>query len=245
LDRVLYIIPGVGLPDQELSRREKVLNTFADNQFRVDVRAVREGPASIESYYDEYLSVPDSVSVAKEAEKSGYVAVIMGCYGDPGTEALREMLEIPVIGPGETSLYTAAMLGHEFSILSVLKNIIHPLKMLALKVGLQDRLSSVRVIDKPVLSVGDDIEGTKRALLRAGRAAVSEDGADTLILGCMSEAFLGLAADLQRELKVPVVDPVGTSVKMAELILANGLTHSKKAYPPPPRKEPVAVRRSR
>jgi len=237
----MYLIPGVGLSKQELSRREKVLNTFAGKQFRIDVRAVTEGPAAIESYYDEYLSVPGSIRVAQEAERNGYSAVIMGCYGDPGIEALRESLDIPVVGPGEASLYTAAMLGHDISILSVLKNIIHPLKMLALKVGLQSRLVSVRVIDKPVLSVGVDVEGTKRALVRAGRAAIAEDGADTLVLGCMSEAFLGLANDLQRELKVPVVDPIGTSVKMTELILVNGLTHSKKAYPAPPRKESVTV----
>lgn len=230
------------MSEWELSRREKVLNSFATKQFSVDVRAISEGPAAIESYSDEYLSVPDSIRLAREAERSGYVAVILGCYGDPGIEALRESLEIPVVGPGETSLYTAAMLGHEISILTVLKNIVHPLKLLALKAGLQERLASVRVIGRPVLSVGADIEGTKRALLKVGRAAIEEDGADTLVLGCMSEAFLGLSAVLQKELTVPVVDPVGTSVKMAGLLLANGLTHSKRAYPPPPRRE-VAVER--
>jgi len=236
LERVLYIVPGVGLSRDELNRRKQILNALAKNRLQVDVKAVKEGPLSIESYYDEFLSVPPTLQLAKEAEEEGYSATILGCFGDPGIEAMREVLQIPVIGPGESSLHTAAMLGQRFSILSILRNIIDPLRTMARKQGLTEKLVSVRVIDKPVLSVGEDVEATKRALLDAGRAAIQEDEADTLVLGCMSEAFLGFAEDLQKRLDVPVVNPVAVSVKMAELFLDAHLSHSKKAYPTPPRK---------
>lgn len=236
MERVLYIVPGVGLSQEEQNRRKKILNTFTNGKFQVDVRAVRDGPASIESYYDEFLSVPPTVNLAREAEKEGYNAVIIGCFGDPGIEALREVLHIPVVGPGEASLYVAAMLGHRITIVSILKNIIEPLRTLTRKLGLIEKLASVRVIDKPVLSVGEDPEDTKRALIDAGRAAIQKDGADTLVLGCMSEAFLGFAEDMQKTLDVPVVNPVAVSVKLAELFLDARLSHSKRAYPVPPKK---------
>jgi allantoin racemase len=234
--RILYIVPGIGLPSDELDRRRKILNQFARPPYRIEIQAVKEGPASIESYYDEFMSVPDTIRLAKDAEREGYSAVILGCFGDPGIEALRETLHIPVAGPGETSVYVAAILGHSFSIITILRNIVHPLKALTRKLGLQDRLASIRVINKPVLSIGRETEDTRNALLEAGRLAVQEDGADTLVLGCMSEAFLGYAEDLQEMLDVPVVNPVGVSVKMTELLLDAKLTHSKKAYPSPPEK---------
>ena len=237
--RILYLVPGVGLPINELERRRGILNSFAGNGFTIDIEAVREGPASIESYCDEYLCIPDSLRLAIEAEKRGYDAIIIGCFGDPGIEAMREALTIPVIGPGESSFYVASMLGYQFSVVSILKNIINPMRMMAKKLSLEDRLASVRVIDKPVLELGTDVEETKKALLREGKKAVEEDNADTLVLGCMSEAFLGFAEYMQEELGVPVVNPVGVSVKMAEMMIVNRLSHSKKAYMPPPKTIPV------
>jgi len=239
--KILYIVPGIGLPYEELERRKKILNSFACNGFHVDIEAVKEGPASIESYCDEYICVPDTMRLAVNAEKRGYDAIIIGCFGDPGIEAIREALTIPVVGPGEASYHVAAMLGYKFSVISILKNVVNPLKVLAKKYDLENRLVSIRVIDKPVLNLSDNIEETKRALLVEGRKAVEENGADTLILGCMSEAFLGFAEYLQEELQVPVVNPVGVSVKIAELLSENKLSHSKIAYPFPPKTIPIKI----
>jgi allantoin racemase len=138
--RILYLVPGVGLPPEELERRRQILNSFTSTGFIVDVEAVKEGPASIESYCDEYVCIPDTLRHAINAEKRGYDAIIIGCFGDPGIEAVREALRIPVIGPGETSFHIAAMLGYQFSVISILKNIVNPLKVLAKKLGLRNNL---------------------------------------------------------------------------------------------------------
>ncbi|MCS6784475.1 MAG: aspartate/glutamate racemase family protein [Candidatus Caldarchaeum sp.] len=235
-EKIMYLVPGVGLKPEELERRRRVLNSFTSHGFSVDIAAVATGPLSIESYCDEYVCVQPALELAIKCEEKGYAAVIIGCFGDPGIEALREAMRIPVVGPGETSMHVASMLGYGFSIITILKNVVNPLKTLARKLSLEDKLVSVRVIDKPVLSLYDDVESTKKRLLDEGRKAVEQDGADTLVLGCMSEAFLGLSEYLQNELGVPVVNPVGVSVKTAELLIVNKISHSKVAYPPPPKK---------
>ncbi len=51
----------------------------------------------------------------------------------------------------------------------------------------------------------------------------------------MSMAFLGVAEELSDELGVPVLNPARTALKTAEALVANGLTHSKKAFPVPPK----------
>ncbi len=53
----------------------------------------------------------------------------------------------------------------------------------------------------------------------AGRAAVDDAGADTLVLGFMSMAFHDVTGDLQRRIGVPVVNPVAASLAMADLLV--------------------------
>ncbi len=81
---------------------------------------IARGPASIESAFDEALAVPDTLAQIIEAERDGADAVVVNCMGDPGVKAGREAVDIPVIGPCEASMHLAAMLGHTFSVLTVL-----------------------------------------------------------------------------------------------------------------------------
>jgi allantoin racemase len=69
----------------------------------------------------------------------------------------------------------------------------------------------------------------------AGRELVEQRGADTLVLGCMSMAFLDVTAELEAELGVPVVNPARSALKVAEALVGSGLRHSKRAYPLPPK----------
>jgi allantoin racemase len=51
----------------------------------------------------------------------------------------------------------------------------------------------------------------------------------------MTMGFLGIAAEVTRELGVPVVNPVLASLRFAEALVGSGLTHSRRAYMPPPK----------
>ena len=95
------------------------------------------------------------------------------------------------------------------------------------KLGLSDRLASIRTIGIPVLELMDRPR-VKSALLEAVRKAISEDGAQVMVLGCTG--LVGLAAEVQRELGVPVVDPSMASLKLAETLIELKLTHSKLAF---------------
>ena len=91
----------------------------------------------------------------------------------------------------------------------------------------------MRGVNIPVLDVARGREAVLDRLEEVGRAALREDGADLLVLGCMSMGFLGITDDLQKRLDVPVVNPVTASLKTAEAVVAMGLSHSKVAYPMP------------
>ena len=54
----------------EMERRLSVLREYAASDTQVDIADVDEGPASIESLYEEYLSIPNTIEKILEDEKA-------------------------------------------------------------------------------------------------------------------------------------------------------------------------------
>jgi allantoin racemase len=243
--RVQYLVPGPmskgPMGAAEVRRREGLLNDWAFQGTEVKVVDVPDGPASIESSYEELLSVPATLEGIMQAEKDGFDAVIIGCFGDPGLEAARELVTMPVIGPGEASLLLAASLGHRFSVITILDSVIAAQELQAYKAGVRDKLASVRATDIPVLSLMKDRQATLKRVLEVGASAIKRDRADALIFGCMTMSFLGIAEEVSSTLGVPVINAGRAALKAAESLVSQGMSHSKKAFPTPPklRKEEV------
>jgi allantoin racemase len=184
---------------------------------------------------EEYLSIPTTMRRAVELEEDGWDALILGCYGDPGLGALRELISIPIVGPGEATALVAASLGHRFAILTVTDSIVNALEQQVRRVGVGVKLASVRAVSIPVLELHRDREAAIEMAVEQGRIAVAEDRADTLVLGCMSMGFLGFAEAVRKELGIPVLDPVRVALKYAEALVGSELTHSRRAYMTPPK----------
>jgi allantoin racemase len=219
----------------EVARRGSLLRSYAAPFTDVGIEDVPEGPASIESMYEEYLSIPAAVRRAVELEQEDWDAIILGCYGDPGLDAFRELLSVPVIGPGEATALMAASLGHRFSIITITESVIAGTEKQIRNVGVGEKLASVRVVGIPVLQLHHDRERTIEATIEQGRRAIEEDRADTLILGCMSMGFLEIAEEVAPVLGVPVLNPGRVALKYAEALVGAGLTHSRRAYMIPPK----------
>jgi allantoin racemase len=194
------------------------------------------GPPSIESEFDEALAVPDTIVKAIEAERADADALIIDCMGDPGLKAVREVVRIPVLGPAETSMHLAAMLGHRFSIVTVLNSVKPMLSNLARIYGVHEKLASTLVVDIPVLELEQRFSEVQRSLAERALQAVEQDDADVIVLGCTG--FLGCAAAIQEHLlqsghDLPVIDPIPATVCVAEALVKSSLRHSKRTYAPP------------
>lgn len=197
------------------------------------------GPSSIECEYDDALASPYIVGRAMEAEGDGADAVIIDCMGDPGLHAARELVRIPVLGAGETSMHVAAMLGHAFSIITIMDRV-RPILERHIRVsGLASRLASTRVVETSVLDINENLPELFARLSEEALIAVTEDKADVILLGCTG--FLGCAEAVADALErtghsIPVIDPLPTTVMFAAGLLDAGLTHSLATYPLPPHK---------
>lgn len=239
--KIRYIIPGpIGRTDlgtEELIRRGNKLKEWAFPSTEVDIVAVKKGPASIESMYEEYLAIPETAKEVLAAQEAGFDAAIVGCFGDPGLDGIREITDMLVVGPASASLTLAATLGHRISILTVTDSIMGPLRRLVWEAGVLDKLASIRAINISVIDLNKDHDGSLNRMIEAGKTAINEDGTEVIVLGCMSMGFLDVAEVMTKELGIPVINPSKTGLKVAETLVDCNLAHSKKAYMTPPKIE--------
>ncbi len=238
--KIRVVVPSITEEFEALGLEQ--YSPAARSDTEISVALLDKGPASIESRYDVGVAVPAVVRRVVEAEKDGVDAVIIDCMLDAGLEASREMVSIPVIGPGETAMHVAAMLGHRFSVITMLDSAAPMFDRHAARTGVAERLASVRAVNIPVLELGDT-ERVIKALTEQSAMAVRDDGAHLIVFGCTG--MIGLAGDVKKGLEdlgivdVPVLDPAILAVKVAEALVDMGLSHSKRTYPLPPEKEIV------
>lgn len=239
--RILYQLTSpmerTVLGPPEVRRRREFLRARAASGVEVEVWSLAEGPPSIESAYEAALVVPELTRAIPRAQREGFDAVIVGCFSDPGLEALRELVDIPVIGPGSSAVHLAAQLGTRYSVIAPRGGGEGRLAARLRALGLADMFASVRGIGMSVLDLARDREAVLERVTEVARTAARDDGADVFVLGCMSMGFVGVTEDVQKRLGLPIVNPVVAALKTAEMAAAMGLSHSKAAYPLPPKLE--------
>ena len=234
----LVPVPIFGDIDEALKDREliaKELRESTNGAIELDVVPIEKGAETIESIYDEYVNAPYILQKVVEAVKSGANAVVIDCFGDPGLDAARELVDVPIIGANQASTYLAAQLASRFSIINILPGTEIQVLNLVRKYGLTDHLVSIETIDYGVTEVvrggSEVINAVKDAVLRA----VSK-GAKAVVLGCtgMSKLYLELTKVLRSEgHEVLVIEPFRAALAQAISCALMGFSHSKLAYPKP------------
>jgi allantoin racemase len=170
---------------------------------------------AVESNADAALVVPELLRSVPKWVEAAYDAVIIGCFSDPGIGAIRDVTDIPVIGPGTSAMHLAAQFGERFSVLSsdpTPKGLIARLRSL----GLAELFVSERMVGCSVLDLVRKPDEAFNGILEAARNCV-DDGADILVMGCLGMGFTPqLTERLQDRIGVPVVNSVLAGLKAAE-----------------------------
>jgi len=221
--RILVLNPNTSAT--VTARIASAVTAVARPETDVTVAQVEHGPEALESYYDEALAAPYVLGAVEDANRQGYDAVIIAAFCDPALEAAREISSVPVFLLEETTLAVALMLGNRFGILTEKPHKVSVKRQHVRKHGLESRLASIRSLNMGVIEIATDPERAIRAGVEIGRRMVEEDGAEVIILGCAGLA--GHAAEFERELGVPILDPMTVAFKVVEALVEIGVHHSK------------------
>lgn len=192
-----------------------------------------QGPESVESHYDEAMSVPGMLEAIRQGEREGVDGYVIACFGDPGLDAARELAAGPVIGIAEAAMHTASHLGRGFSIVTTLGRTMGRAADLAEHYGMQRFCRGIHACEIPVLELDTDPEARK-VITEACRDALESDGSDAVVLGCAGMA--DMCSEISAELGVPVIDGVTAATLTVRSLVTMGLRTSKRgeyATPPP------------
>ncbi len=208
--RILVVNPVGHSTWNEADRR--VYEEFSSPETEIEVTSLPKGPTTVETP-EAYAEATYWVLrlVKKEVKSRRYDAFIVNCCLDPGVNLLKEVIEVPVIGPCKASLALASLIGKKPVVITVGKEGIWLIEDKVKALGYRD--VEVKGIPVGVSDIDRDREYVKKLLVEAAKTSMNE-GKDVVILGCTGLA--GMAREIQKSVKTPVIDPAGAAIKAAE-----------------------------
>lgn len=178
-----------------------------------------DGPPSIENEDDERLCVPHVLKTVTAANRrpadTRPDAYVIACFGDPGLDEVRAVVDVPVLGIAQAAMHAAALSAGSFSVVTSMPATIPRARELA-KTYTPAQCAGVYACDIPVLRIDAD-RTTVEPIGDLCQTALREDGSSAIVLGCA--AMARFAAPLTRRLGVPVFDGVVAATVLAEALV--------------------------
>ena len=154
----------------------------------------------------------DAWAAALSNEQPAPDSVLIGCFGDPGLEALRMCSPVPVTGLAEASFIAAARLGR-FAVVTGGRAWEPILRRLALASGFGEQLACVHAVELQGDQLAADRPRALSLLTQACNDVIARQGVQSVILGGAGVA--GIAAEIQRDVAIPMIDSVQAGVSWA------------------------------
>ena len=190
------------------------------------------------------LETPALVKKAIEAEQLQFDAVIQSNTFDPGVEASRLAVRIPVIGLLRASLHFAATICDRFGLIVPLPSHIPHTLRLVQSYGMTRFVSGIKTVN---LYDTGDLSGYHDLIIERSLAVgqeLVEQGAQAIIpLGGKIYPYVVTPEELAPSLGVPIINTKAVGVSFAELMVRSRTTHSQLAYPWSPGLNPDKVSR--
>jgi len=157
---------------------------------------------------------PKIIGLAKELEKD-VEAIIVSCAADPAVVELKEIMNIPVVGAGESLAAVSRTLGGSVGVLTITNEVPDPVAR-----GLQDHCRSwvkLEGVETTLDLKENDI------VARTINAAndLKNQGCDVIALACTGFSTIGVAPKIGREVGIPVVDPLLAAGSIAYHLMLN------------------------
>ncbi|MFC1938480.1 aspartate/glutamate racemase family protein [Chloroflexota bacterium] len=227
---------------------KKIAEAVASPRTEVDFTCLKEGyfmnPTT--PFTTAYNAV-GMAEKAREAEKAGYDAFLVGCGHEPGLTICRALLNIPVLGPLESAAHVACFLGSKYSIIALDPSWHEVLEAQIQNYGMKDKLASIRLPQgltfdaalSMVFGEEKDREKLTKLIKDEMEKAVDEDRAEALIAPCTLVSSVLTMNGVHSVNGAPVIDFVAAEIVTAESMVAlrqaYGIgTCRKSIYFPPP-----------
>jgi len=178
------------------------------------------------------LQTPAIIRKIVWAEKNGYDAVVQSNTFDPGVEAARQTVRIPVIGIFRTALHMATVLSNSIAIIVPLEDHIAYAWQIVRSYGMQGFVKDIAAVGLYDETAEKRIDAIFARAAEVMRTIVKTSSAGCIIpLGGAVIPTLVSPKDLEREVGVPVLNTKAIGIRFAEMCVQLGMTQSAVNYP--------------
>jgi Asp/Glu/hydantoin racemase len=186
-----------------------------------------EGCAPIDAIKYRYVAAVHDLQVcdaALVAEREGFDAVAIGCFFDPALRAARSLVDIPIVGLGESCALAACSMARKFGLVTLCEDQSADYTDLMHAYGLERRFAGAIALDPPIDEFALEAdEKTARAIeerFDLACAAVVARGAEIIVPadGVLNE-FLVRRRRLTARGDVPVMDSLGVLFQHAAFLV--------------------------
>lgn len=157
------------------------------------------------------LAAEATVALLQPSTVQDHAGVIVAAFGDPGLDALRRSLGVPVTGIAEAAMAEAAAQGR-FVVVTTTPGLVDAIGRTAARYGHAGLFGGVRLTTGDPRILMQDPALLVAALAAACAAAV-HDGAAAIVIG--GGPLATAARALRGHLPVPLVEPIPAAVRLA------------------------------
>jgi len=233
-ERIMKIMVVMGeYPAEESERRRKAVLKCASPGTEITFGVIRATFFVRANAQINALSAgPLVAEVAQNAETDGFDAVVPFGTLDAGVELARNLVRIPVVGAGQSVMHLGAQLSHRLGIVAYENSSIPFMRKNFHAWRVLDSVAGFRAIEIPLLDSTKNKVAMRERFLQSARDLIEKCEAEIIVpMGVTMVPVQYSAAEFSKELGVPVLDALATSIQTAEMMVRTGVTHSTRTYP--------------
>jgi allantoin racemase len=172
--------------------------------------------------------------VAVKAAADGFHAVVPFGTLDAGVEIARNLVSIPVVGAGQSVLHLGAQLSSRLGVIAYEDKSIPFMRKQMHAWRVADCVVGIRGIGIPLPESSKNREAMRGRFLDVARELIDKYDAELIVpMGVTMVPVQYAPQEMAKELGVPVMDALMTSIQTAEMMVRMGLAHSTRTYPRP------------
>jgi allantoin racemase len=175
---------------------------------------------------------PLVAEIAVKAEADGYDAIVPFGTLDAGVELSRNLVRIPIVGAGQSVMHLAVQLSNRLGVIAYEEKSIPFMRKQMHAWRVADSVVAMRSVQVPLMESTKNRDAIRERFIRCAREMI--DGHDVEIIVPMGVTMVPVQyapEEFEKELGVPVMDALKTSIQTAEMMVRMGLTHSTRTYP--------------
>lgn len=167
-------------------------------------RCIEDQPNGIYDAASEVLAVPKILRLGRELEQQGCQALFLSCAADPGLDALRAAVAIPVVSAGSAAGRVARYLGLPAAVMGIGVAAPAPLRRLLGEDVPYARPAGVSKTTDLLTPIGREAAMSCAWHLHAS-------GAQVIVFSCTGLTTIGLAPRIREEIGCAAVDAVSAA----------------------------------